>query len=134
MNKIIPLYKNKGLRTETKNYRPVALLSGMSKLLEMAVLIQITEHMENNKLWHHQQHAYRNGFSTITAMLTLQEEWMNGVNGKNQNLMISIDISAAFDLVNHDLLLRKMVTYGMDKNVIKWTSSYLSHRSQVVNI
>ena len=48
--------------------------------------------------------------------------------------MMSIDLIAAFDVVSHDLLLQKMVIYGMDSNVIKWARSYLSQRSQLVSI
>ena len=56
--------------------RPVALVSNISKVLEMVLVKQLDEYMRDNKLWHPNQHAYQQGMSTLTALLTLHEEWL----------------------------------------------------------
>ena len=131
--KIVPLLK-KGDSLMAKNYRPVALLPIFSKILERAVFLQLVEYLESNNLLNSNHHGCRPGHNTATALLQMYEQWLEEVdNGMMVGVML-IDLSAAFDMVDHDLLLKKLKLYGMDQNSIAWMSSYLSDRSQSVLI
>ena len=88
---------------------------------------QIVEHMTRNRLWSCEQHAYHTGLSTATALLTLQEEWLD-------NMDKNLDMSAAFDTVRHKILLKKLRIYGMGEHVLRLLENYLSHRLQCVGI
>ena len=135
IGKIIPLFKGQGYDKESKTaYRPVCLLPAVSKIVEKVITEQLVEHMESKGLFHPCQFAYRKGLSTVEAMTTLHEEWMNAIDMKKQSILISIDMSAAFDMVNHEILLDKLKIYGLDDSVLEWTKSYLTYRSQYVSI
>ena len=134
IGKLIPLYKNKGSRYEAKNYRPVCLLPALSKILEKAVHKQLNEFMERNGLWHPLQFAYRKEVSTANALLMLHENWMEAIDKNEQNILMMIDLSSAFDVISHDLLLDKLECYRMDEDTRKWIRSYLTYRSQYVQI
>ena len=90
--------------------------------------------MTNNCLWSRDQHVYHQGLSTATALLTLQEEWLEMMDRKLQNLLISLDISSAFDTVCHEILLRMLKIYGVGENALQLLKNYFSHRSQAVEI
>ena len=64
---------------------------------------QITEHMSEHHLWIQDHYAYRTGLSTVTTLLTLQEEWLEMMEQKLQSLLISLDMSSMFDKVRHEV-------------------------------
>ena len=132
--KIIPLYKGKGCKLDKKNYRPVAILPVVSKVLERAVFMQIVRHMDSNKYFNPSHHAYRSFHSTTTAMLQMYDTWLTAVESGDLAGVCMIDMSAAFDVVDTNLLLEKLKLYGFDKNAVQWSWSYLSYRSQGVYI
>ena len=80
LNKILPLYKNKGDRTKVSNYRPVALLSPISKLVEKEIQIQLNKHMTKFNLWNDDMNAYRENFSTVSAMIDIMETWSENID------------------------------------------------------
>ena len=63
-------------------------------------------------------------------MTMLYKEWMEALKRRQQSILISMDMSAAFDMVNHDILLDKLEIYGLDKDNLQWIKSYLFYRSQ----
>ena len=129
--KIVPLLK-KGDQLLAKNYRPVALLPIFSKILERAVFLQLVEFLESNQLINSNHHGCRQGHNTATALLQMYDQWLEEVEeGKMVGVML-IDLSAAFDMVDHPILLKNLELYGMDSQSVAWMSSYLSHRSQAV--
>ena len=132
--KVIPLYKGKGCKLDPKNYRPVAILPILSKILERAMFLQILGHMDINCYFNPNHHAYRSFHSTTTAMLQMYDTWLDAVEDGNLAAVCMVDMSAAFDVVDTDILLEKLKLYGFDKNTIQWTWSYLTHRSQGVYI
>ena len=131
--KIIPLFK-KNDPLQPKNYRPVALLPVLSKILERVVFKQITEYLDVNKLLHPSHHGSRAGHSTTTAIIEMYDSWINGMEQNEMSAVMMLDLSAAFDLVNHNLLLEKLKLMGFSNEVIKWFESYLENRSQVVYV
>ena len=129
--KLIPLHKKLG-RLERKNYRPVAILSPLSKILEKVVYIQIYEYFSSNKLFHPNLHGYRQNRSTQTALLQMYDRSVRAAAAGQVSGVILIDLSAAFDLVDSDLLLKKLKIYGLDDNFLFWIKSYLTEREQAV--
>ena len=93
IGKVIPLFKEGDKNREDKTaYRPVCLLSGISKVLEKVISEQIITHMEENGMLHTCHFAFRKGLSTVDAMAVLYEEWMNAMERREQSVMISIDM------------------------------------------
>ena len=132
-SKIIPLHK-KDDQLNPKNYRPVAIIPIFSKILERVVFNQIIEYLAANKLIHPNHHAYRSEHNTTTALIQLYDVWIEALEENEISGVCFLDMSAAFDVVDHSLLLKKLELYGFDSNMVEWTSSYLSDRAQCVCI
>lgn len=79
--KIIPLHK-KGSTSSAKNYRPIAILSKLSLVLETVVMNQITEHFTRNELFSEDQNGYIKGRSTTTALISMYDQWSRAANEK----------------------------------------------------
>ena len=80
--------------------------------------------MDEEKLWHPMQHMYRKNRLTTTALQALHKEWMKVIDKMEVNLLMGIDMSAAFDVVDKDILIRKIQIYGIDDTVTQWIWSY----------
>ena len=94
--------------TILKNFRPISNLQFVSKLTEKAVAKQITEHMSTHGLFPSLQSAYRKYHSTETALLKLKNDLLPNMNNGHVTILVLLDRSAAFDTVDHDLLLQKL--------------------------
>ena len=135
-SKVLPLHKKLD-PLERKNYRPVAILSPLSKVLEKIVYEQIYSYFSNNELFHPNLHGYRKNLSTQTALLQMYDRWVRaaaGGHGHGGQLcgVVLLDLSAAFDLVDSDLLLQKLKAYGFDDDALLWVQSYMTNRYQAV--
>ena len=128
---IAPIFKG-GDRTTAKNYRPVALLCVLSKILEKAVAQQIVAYLENNSIFHPSHHGFRSLHSTCTALLEIHHSWLRALDQNEFVATLMLDLSAAFDVVDHSLLLEKFSIYGFDGISINWFKSYLTGRKQLV--
>ena len=131
--KIIPLFK-KGNRRLTKNYRPVSLLSVAGMILEKIIAMQIEEFFEKNNLFGSFQFGFRKDKSTVSELLTLLDILQSAKQEKKEILLIMYDLSSAFDLVDHKILIAKLKEYGFDSNALKWIESYLKNRKQFVTV
>ena len=131
--KVVPLLK-KGDPTETKNYRPVALLSVTSKIMERLVFDQMISYLESNNILHPSHHGFRAKHNTCTALLQMQDLWLDALERKEISAVVMCDMSSAFDVVNHELLLGKLELFGFQRNILDWLRSYLSERKQRVVI
>ena len=127
--KLIPLHKKES-KLDRKNYRPVALLPPLSKVLEKVVYLQIYDYFHQNKLFHPNLHGYRQNRSTQTALLQMYDKWVRAASAGQVSGVMLLDLSAAFDLVDSDLLLKKLRIYGVDENSLSWIKSYLTERYQ----
>ena len=132
-SKIIPLHK-KGDTLNPKNYRPVAIIPVFSKILERVVFNQMVEYLTRNQLIHPNHHAYRSHHNTTTALIQLYDGWVESVQAGKIAGVCFLDMSAAFDIVDHNLLLKKLELYGFDQDMLRWISSYLTGRYQAVSI
>ena len=131
--KVIPLFKS-GDSLNPKNYRPVAMLPILSKVLEKVVFCQVSKYMEKNSLMHPNHHGFRQNHSTATCLIQLYDKWVEALEERKFTGVCFLDLSAAFDVVNHSLLIKKLSLYGFDEKSIKWIESYLKDRKQTVCI
>ena len=129
------ILKKNGLGTVFKNYRPVSNLSFISKVTERAAFLQIDNHMKKHDLYPSLQSAYRKNHSTETALLKVTNDILMEMNSQHAVLLVLLDLSAAFDTVDHCFLLRRLQTsFGISGAPLDWFKSYLSARSQRVSI
>jgi hypothetical protein len=133
---IVPHLKKHGLdESEFKNYRPVSNLCFLSKLLEKTVASQLNDFLLLNGKMPAFQSAYRRYHSTETALLKVFSDICKAIDDGNTCLLGLLDLSAAFDTVDHAILLKRLeVTFGIGGIVLQWLSSYLSDRFQAVRI
>ena len=130
-SKVIPLHK-KDSKLESKNYRPVAILSPLSKILEKIVYEQIYDYFSSNKIFNSNLHGYRRHRSTQTALLCMYDRWARAAAAGQVSGVVLLDLSAAFDLVEPELLIRKLRVYGVEEDYLSWIESYLTGRFQAV--
>ena len=130
-SKVIPLHK-KGSKVERKNYRPVAILSPLSKIMEKIAYENLYNYFSSNQIFHPNLHGYRHHRSTQTALLSMYDRWIRNAAVGQVSGVVLLDLSAAFDLVEPSLLLQKLRIYGVDDDYLCWIESYLSSRSQAV--
>ena len=118
-----------------KNYRPVSNLSVASKLLEKVVLCQLNKHLEKNKLYNTMQSGYRANHSCETLLVTMMDDIRLEIEEGRIAVVVLLDLSAAFDTIDHDILLKKLCSdFGITGNVLHWFRSYLKGRSFCVKI
>ena len=117
------------------NYRPVSNLSAVSKLLERTVLNQLNQHLTDNELYSKVQSGYRPKHSCETLMVRMFDDINNMVQADNIVIVVLLDLSAAFDTIDHSVLLGKLLTeYGIDGSALQWCKSYLEKRTFAVKI
>lgn len=125
-----PLLKKHGLdASQTKNHRPVSNLPFLSKLLERIVQRRLQTFLDKNGLMPKTQSAYRQYHSTETVVTKVYNDMLMAADGGQVSALCLLDLSAAFDTVDHDLLTRRLERqYGLRGVVLQWFSSYLSDR------
>jgi hypothetical protein len=131
--KICPIFK-KGDATLFNNYRPISLLPAISKIFEKVVYNQIYQFLKVYNLLFEGQYGFRTQHSTELAALDLADTIYHDLNKNKIPLAIFIDLSKAFDTIDHSILLDKLNFYGIRNNSLKWFSSYLSNRQQFVEL
>ena len=131
-----PLIKKYGLdRNELLNYRPVSNIPFLSKLLEKIVLSQLNCYFKTNSMYAKCQSAYREGHSTETALLRVQNDVALALDRHRDVILVLLDLSAAFDTIDHDILTRRLCSrFGIGGTVLSWLKSYLTNRTQRVCI
>ena len=110
------------------------MLPILSKVLEKVVFSQVSKYMEKNSLMHPNHHGFRQIHSTATCLIQLYDRWVEALEERKFTGVCFLDLSAAFDVVNHSLLIKKLSLYGFDEKSIKWIGSYLKDRKQTVCI
>lgn len=98
----------------------------LSKLLEKIVFEQVQDDFSINDLTTKFQHAYRSAHSTCTAMTQMSDSWLTSIDNSMLVGTLLLDFSAAFDVINHEILISKLISYGFTSSAIKWFKSYLS--------
>ena len=128
---ILPIFK-KDDRSNKKNYRPISILSSISKIFGKIIHKQILEYIEH-KLSPYIS-AYRQGHSTQHVLIRLIEEWKQALDNNKFVGAVLMDLLKAFDCIPHDLLIAKLDAYGFKSDSLKLIYSYLKGRRQCVKI
>ena len=133
---VTPILKKPSLdENEPSNYRPVSNLPYLGKIIEKIVVEQLTTHMTTNNLHQPLQSAYRKHHSTETAIVKIMNDLLMALDSNQCVLLIMLDLSAAFDTVDHELLLTRLEqSFGIQDGAKAWLRSYFSDRQQVVRI
>ena len=129
---VSPIYKKLD-PLEKKNYRPVTILTTMSKIFEKLIEKQLVNGFFNSVL-DDRLSAFRQGYNCQYVLLNLCEKWREALDRKEKVAVLILDLSKAFDCVPHSLLLAKLEAYGMSSKALSLIASYLSNRKQRVKI
>ena len=105
--KVIPLPKAKNIFTDLNDYRPISILSVLTKPLERPIRKHLTDFLETHQLLHSFQSGFRCGHSYQTAVTRLTDTWLSAFNNRQMSGVVFLDFRKAFDLVHHDILLKK---------------------------
>ena len=131
--KVIPVYKS-GNSADPSNYRPISIVSVLSKPLEKHLNKHLLLHLNSYNLLHPCQSGFRKKHLCQTALTSLVEQWLTNINNNEFNGAIFVDFKKAFDVIDHVLLLRKLSFYGMSDTALKLFQSYLTNRQQCVTV
>ena len=131
--KVIPIFK-KGDPSLFENFRPISLLPAISKVLEKLIALQLSSYFEDNKLLFDNQYGFRPKHSTEHAALELIDRIINKMDTNEIPLNIFLDLSKAFDTIDHTILLNKLKYYGLKGPALNVFESYLSSRKQYSEI
>ena len=129
--RVTPIYKE-GAKSDVSNYRPISLLSSFSKIYEKLMHVRLLEFLDSNNSLFEMQYGFRPGRSCEHALLNAQDTILKSLNKKQVSILLLIDFSKAFDMVDHTILLRKLSHYGIRGPAHDWLKSYLSQRKQFV--
>ena len=122
-----PLHK-KGDKLIGSNYRPVAQISEVGKIVEYVIHSQVYDHFEGEDLFHQNHHGFLGHHSTATALIQLYDLWVQAADRTELSAALLLDLTAAFDVVDHSILLRKLDAYTFSEESVLCFSSYLSGR------
>ena len=131
---IKPAYKGKGEKNSMNSYRPISNLSFLSKVIEAAAYQQSWFHLSSQNIIPEEQSAYRENHSTETTNCAIMNDMIDITRNGDCGILVMLDLSAAFDTVDHDYLLEDLKSIGFDEDVLKWYESYLKNREVTVII
>ena len=126
---IKPLHKKEDTNI-ISNYRPISILPCLSKIFEKSAANQLTKYLENQNLISASQHAYRKQHGTKTCLFQIINYVQKLLDDKKLVAIVSLDLSKAFDAINHEMLLAKLIKLGLSESSLLWIKSYLSGRKQ----
>jgi len=131
--RVLPIYKS-GDKNLPSNYRPISIMSDLSKIFEKLMFLQLSRFMRSNSLLSSCQFGFQRNSSTSDAILEFMDYVYNCLDVKKSVVSVFLDLSKAFDTVRHDILLDKLNFMGIRGNVLSWFQSYLKDRRQYVSI
>ncbi len=129
----VPVFKS-GDQFSCDNYRPIALLSSLSKILEKMVSVKLVNHLELNKILYKHQYGFQKGKSTEHNLIHALNFIGTALNENKYCIGVFFDHKKAFDVCSHEILLMKLSKMGITGVALKWFKSYLSNRTQIVDI
>jgi len=131
--KIIPILK-KGSSTDASNYRPISLISSISKVMERVIVNQMLDFLHAHQLITPAQYGFQHGSSTIIQLIECHSAWLTSQNKGDATDVIYLDYAKAFDSVIHAKLLLKLAAYGIHNDLLIWFTNFLNGRTQAVMI
>ncbi|XP_072030516.1 uncharacterized protein [Amphiura filiformis] len=131
---ITPLIKKSTLNPDLfKNYRPVSNLPTLGKIIEYPAVSRFNNHLQDNNLTETYQSAYKASHSTETALLRVKNDMLNELDKGKAIMLVLLDLSSAFDTIDHDILVDRMQReFGITGSAKNWFNSYLRDRSNRV--
>ena len=132
MAQITPIYKGKGNKNSENNYRPISVLPHIAKILEKAVQDQFAKYLTEHNFITPDQSAFLKHHSTQTALHKVVDDWLGIIDKGDIIAICTFDLKKCFDTINHESLLFKLSKCGIKGHSLKWFSSYLTDRTQLV--
>lgn len=130
---IVPVYKS-GEKNLVKNYRPISLLSTISKIFENCVHEKLNNYLEHIKFYAPQQFGFLKSKSTDTALHEHISQITESIENNRATIALYLDLAKAFDTVNHRVLIQKLSKTGVGGSLLLWFASYLGNRKHRVKI
>ena len=130
--RVTPIYKT-GDKNDFGNYRPISVLPCFSKMLERIMYKRLYNHLSQNHMLYPKQFGFQKSHSTEHAIIQLTDQINSSFEKNNFKLGVFIDLSKAFDTVDHHILTSKLENYGVNGNNLRWLESYLKNRKQNLN-
>lgn len=131
--KVVPIPKTKG-SMNPNDFRPISLLSVLSKPLEKHIYTHLINFIERHDLFYPFQSGFRKHHSCHTALARLCDKWLSSINKSEITGVIFLDFKKAFDLVDHDILLKKLSLYLQNRDTLALLYSFLHDRKQYVHV
>lgn len=119
---------------ELKDLRPISILPCISKILEKIIYNQLSDFLESNNILPNMQSGFRKKRGTTTALVDVVDEILGAQDAGQGTILVLLDYSRAFDTINVPLLIAKLQYYGLSAEAINWFASYLSYRTQSVEL
>ena len=131
--RVTPRFKD-GDPSDISNYRPISVLLYFSKILERIMYNRFDKYLTTEKLLYLKQFDFQTGLSTEHAIVKLVDQIYQSFEKHHYTLGVFIDLSKAFDTVDHTILIRKLEMYGIKGINLAWFRSYLTNRIQYISI
>ena len=133
ISKVTPLLKS-GNTTDVNNYRPISIIPAIGKLFERIIHAQCTTYLKSRNILTDNQSGFRPGHSTGTCLIDFMDQVYRGIDEGGIVGALFIDLSKAFDSIDHELMTEKLRKLGFRYSTVAWFDSYLSDRRQVTKV
>ena len=133
MAKVMAAYKG-GAQNDPNNYHPLSMLYTLSKIIERHISIQLTSYLESYQLFSPSQSGFRSGHSCQTCLTKMTNIWLQTLNNKRIIGLVTLDLTKAFNVFNHKILLDKLKIYKCSDHALKLLKSYIENRYQFVQL
>ena len=131
---ITPIYKNKGSKADLDNYRPISVIPPIAKVFETLIAAQISKYFEDQNILSDYQFGFRKNSSCELALNTMIQDWRDSLDSNHHVIALFLDLSKAFDTINHKLLIRKLEHYNFSNGAVNLVEDYLKNRKIAVNL
>ena len=128
---VAPIFKESD-SVDLSDYRPISVLPSFSKIPEQLMYNRLYKHLSNLKILYPKQFGFQKDHSTDHALLQLVDQIYESFEHKEYTMGVFIDLSKAFDIVDHNILLKKLETYSIAGMHPQWFRNYISNRKQYI--
>ena len=132
--KIIPIFKSGDSNNSTVNYRPISMLPFLSKIFEKLMFARLDSYLKLDNILCTNQFGFLKNSNTSDAIIEFLDNVYTSLDSKQSTIAIYLDFSKAFDTVNHNILMSKLLHNGVRCVLQHWFESYLTNRKQYVSI